>query len=134
MAATGASTWPALPLASTGETRRRLLKALLLAPVAALAPAPAGARAYATAVGVLDAIEGLEAEVSARLHAFLAPRPDAASLVASLLADHARLRFERARLRRRLRLAPAGAPPAPAAAPRSRSDREQRGTPEFISG
>ena len=57
-------------MASTGSPRRALLKAALLAPVAALLARSGWARDYASAAEVFDAIDGLEADVAARLRGF----------------------------------------------------------------
>jgi hypothetical protein len=86
--------------------RRTLLKAAGLVPLAALAPR-AGATDYASAGDVLDAIDGLEADVASRLRRLASAVPRARAMAASFLADHERHRGERERLRRRLRLAPA---------------------------
>jgi hypothetical protein len=56
----------------------------------------------------LAAIDGLEAEVDARLRALQAALPSARGLCLSLLSDHARFKSARAALRRRLRLPAAG--------------------------
>lgn len=95
-------------MASTGSGRRELLKAALLAPLAALAPPAALARDYGSAAEVFDAIDGLEADVAARLQALRAVVPSASAYASSVVSDHARHRAERARLRRRLGLPAAG--------------------------
>ena len=96
-------------MASTGSGRRALLKAALLAPVAALFARRGWARDYSSAAEVFDAIDGLEADVSARLRGFARSVPSSRHLVASVTADHARHRAARARFRRRLGLAPSSA-------------------------
>jgi hypothetical protein len=105
-------------LDSTGSGRRALLKAAAWAPVAALAPRAAFARDYTAPAEVFDAIDGLEAEVGARLRALPAALASAGPFADSVLADHARHRAARERLRVRLGLppaAPATAEPAAAA-------------------
>jgi hypothetical protein len=97
-------------LASTSD-RRALLKALALAPIAALA-SPAQARDYTSAAEVFAEIARLDASVSARLGAFAAAVPSAAGLVRSFQADHARHRVERERQLRRLGLRAGASPPA----------------------
>jgi hypothetical protein len=106
-------------LASTGSGRRALLKAALLAPVAALAGRGALATDYAAPAEVFDAIDGLEADVAAHLRALRSASAASARLVASVLADHSRHRAARERLRRRLGLAAAAGAPGsrPPAAP-----------------
>jgi len=101
-------------LASTGS-RRALLKAVLLAPAAALLARDGAARDYATAAEVFDAIDGLEADVAARLRGFQRSAPGSRELVASVTADHARHRVAREAFRRRLGL-PASSAPASGAA------------------
>jgi hypothetical protein len=105
-------------LASTGSGRRALLKAGVLAPLAALRAGAVFARDYSSEAEVFDAIDGLEADVAARLRAFQRSVRSSRPLVASVTADHARHRAARERLRRRLGL-PAGtrAPGADAAEP-----------------
>ena len=102
-------------MASTGSARRALLKAVLLSPLAVLA-ARSDARDYASAAEVFDAIDGLEADVAARLRALRLALASAGPFAASVLADHARHRAARARLRRRLGLPAASAPAAAALA------------------
>ena len=102
-------------MASTGS-RRALLKAALLAPVVTLFARSGMARDYSTAAEVFDAIDGLEADVAARLRGFQRSVPSSRGLVASVTADHARHRAARAALRRRLRLHPSSVPAAAAAA------------------
>jgi hypothetical protein len=103
-------------LASTGSGRRALLKAALLAPVAALFARNGMARDYATAAEVFDAIDGLESDVAARLRGFQRSLPASRGLVASVTADHARHRAAREAFRRRLGLPPSSAPAGAAAA------------------
>jgi hypothetical protein len=97
-------------LASTGSGRRALLKAALLTPLAALCARAGLARDYSSAAEVFDAIDGLEAEVAARLRALQRSVPSSRAFVASATADHARHRAARAAFRRRLGLTPAAAP------------------------
>jgi hypothetical protein len=92
-------------LDSTGSARRALLKAAALAPLWAAA-ARAEAREYGSAAEVFDTIDGLEADVAARLREVRLALASSAAFAASVLADHARHRAARARFRRRLRLAP----------------------------
>jgi hypothetical protein len=103
-------------LASTGSGRRALLKAAALAPLAALFPREAEAKDYSSAREVFDAIDGLEADVAARLRALRVALASSGPFAESVLADHARHRAARARFRRRLGLPPAAdtTPPAPA--------------------
>ena len=89
---------------SISHDRRILLKALLLAPAAALAARSSSATDYASAVEVFDAIDGLEAAAAARLRAFQRSVPASRGLVASVTADYQRHRDVRRRLRRRLGL------------------------------
>lgn len=96
-------------MASTGSGRRALLKAALLAPVAALAARSGLARDYTTAGEVFDAIDGLEADVAARLRGFQRSVPASRDMVASVTADHARHRAAREAFRRRLGLPPSSA-------------------------
>jgi hypothetical protein len=96
-------------LASTGSGRRALLKAALLAPVAALFARSGMARDYATAAEVFDAIDRLEADVAARLLGFQRSVPASRGLVASVTADHARHGAAREAFRRRLGLPPSSA-------------------------
>jgi len=98
-------------------TRRGLLKAVSLAPLAALVPS-AGARDYASAAEVLAEIDRLEADLDARMSALSAAVAAAAPLARSVRADHERHRVARAALRRRLGLGPSNAAP-PASAPRA---------------
>ena len=97
-------------MASTGNGRRALLKAALFAPVAVLAARSGSARDYASAAEVFDAIDGLEADVAARLRGFQRAVPSSRRFVASVTADHARHRAARERFRRRLGLAASSAP------------------------
>ena len=83
--------------------RRAALKAVLAAPLIALA-SRADARDYTSAGEVLAEIDRLEGDLDARLRALAANFPAAASLAASVRADHERHRRARAALRRRLRL------------------------------
>ena len=100
-------------MASTGSGRRALLKAMALAPLAALAARAGEAKDYSSAREVFDAIDGLEAEVAARLRALRLALASSGPFAASVLADHARHRAARARFRRRLGLPPSsGAPPS----------------------
>jgi hypothetical protein len=110
-------------LASTGSDRRALLKAALLAPVAALLARSGMARDYSSPGEVFDAIDGLEADVATRLRGFQRSVPSSRDFVASVTADHARHRAARADFRRRLGLAPA--PPPPGAAPAAEPDLER---------
>lgn len=104
------STPSARALASTG--RRRFLRGAAAAPLALLArPTGAGATEYASASEVLDAIDGREAEVEARLAAIAQAVAGAEAFARSVAADRTRHRADRERLRRRLKLA-ASAPPA----------------------
>lgn len=96
-------------MASTGSGRRALLKAAVLSPLAALAARDGFARDYTSAAEVFDAIDGLEAEVAARLRALRTAMPSSGPFAASVAADHARHRAEREGLRRRLGLPPASA-------------------------
>jgi hypothetical protein len=91
-------------LASIGSGRRALLKAAALAPLAALAARAAESRDYSSAQEVFDAIDGLEADVAARLRALRLALSSSERFAASVLADHARHRAARARFRRRLGL------------------------------
>jgi hypothetical protein len=93
-------------LASTGSGRRALLKAAALAPLAVLAARAGEAKDYSSAREVFDAIDGLEADVAARLRALRLALAAAGPFAESVLADHARHRAARARFRRRLRLPP----------------------------
>jgi hypothetical protein len=93
-------------LASTGSGRRALLKAAALAPLAALAARAGEAKDYTSAQEVFDAIDGLEADVAARLRALRLALASSAPFAASVLADHARHRAARSRFRRRLGLPP----------------------------
>ena len=102
-------------MASTGSGRRALLKAALLAPLAALFARSGTARDYATAAEVFDTIDGLAAGVAARLSGFQRSVPSSRDLVASVTADHARHRAAREALRRRLGLPPSSAPAGAAA-------------------
>ena len=96
------------------SARRTALKAVLAAPLVALATR-ADARDYTSAGEVLAEIDRLESDLDARLGGLAATFPAAASLAASVRADHERHRRTRAGVRRRLRLAEAqGAPPSPA--------------------
>ncbi len=97
--------------------RRRLLKALALAPVAA-ATGRASATDYASAADVFAAIDRLEADVASRLAAIEARVPQAHAFAAAVAADHARHRAVRAGLRRRLGLTP----PAPVEPRRGSTD------------
>jgi hypothetical protein len=101
-------------------TRRGLLKALALAPLAALATR-ADAREYASAAEVLAEIDRLEADLDARMSALAAAVAAAGPLARSMGADHDRHRMTRAALRRRLGLGPSSASPAgpPVSAPRT---------------
>ena len=105
-------------MASTGSGRRALLKAGVLAPLAALSAGAVFARDYASAAEVFDAIDGLEAGVAARLRALRLALASSGPFAASVLADHARHRAARARFRRRLGLPPSSGatPSAPAEA------------------
>ena len=103
-------------MASTGSGRRALLKAALLAPVAVLAARSGWARDYSSAAEVFDAIDGLEADVAARLRGFQRSVPSSRGFVASVTADHARHRAARAGFRRRLGLTPSSAPSGGASA------------------
>jgi hypothetical protein len=98
--------------------RRSLLRAAVLAPwAAAWLPRRAAAAEYASAAEALDAVDGMEADVAARLAAISAGLISARPFVSSALADHARQRTERAVLRRRLGLAGAAPVAPPTAAP-----------------
>lgn len=97
-------------------SRRLLLRAAATLPVLAIVPR-AEAKDYASAAEVLDAIDGLEAQVEAGLAAIATRIPAARDLSRSVLNSHQRRRAERAGLRRRLRVAAsggggAGAPPS----------------------
>lgn len=96
---------------SDGTSRRAVLEAMALAPLAALAP-PAEAAEYASAREVFDTVDRLEADVASRLEAIARALPAARPFADSVLADHQRHRATRGRLRVRLGLPPA----APAAA------------------
>ena len=78
----------------------------VLALFAAIAAAPrrAQARDYASAAEVLDAIDGLAAEVDATLGAIARAVPGARPFAASVRADHARERADRDAIRSRRRL------------------------------
>ncbi|HUG53187.1 MAG TPA: hypothetical protein VMR21_06280 [Vicinamibacteria bacterium] len=93
--------------------RRRLLRGLAAAPLAAFAPR-AEARDYASAAEVFAEIDRLEVDLDARLGALAAAVPAAAPMVRSFRADHDRHRRARAGLRGRLG---AGSPPAVSASP-----------------
>lgn len=96
----------------TAPSRRALLRALALSPLAWLGRAPrAEAKDYTVAAEVLDAIDALEGDVGARLSTIAAALASARPLVRSLLADHARHRTARALVRVHLRL-PAGPTPS----------------------
>lgn len=100
-------------------TRRRILKAMAIAPLAALATR-ADARDYTSAAEVLAEIDRLEAALDAGMSALSAAVSSAGPLARSMRADHERHSVERATLRRRLGLgASAAADPAPAPAPRT---------------
>jgi len=68
------------------------------------------ARDYSSAAEVFDAIDGLEADVAARLRGFQRSVPSSRAFVASVAADHARHRAARAAFRRRLGLGPSSPP------------------------
>ena len=104
--------------------RRRLVQALLGAPLAGLAalPAPGEARDYASAPEVLAEIDRLESDLDARLAAFATLVPTVAAFARSVRADHERHRVSRAAIRKRMHVAAAGGSPSIApAAPASRS-------------
>jgi hypothetical protein len=103
-------------LASTGSGRRALLKAALLAPLAALFARSGLARDYSSAAEVFDAIDGLEADVAARLLGFQRSVPSSRAFVASVTGDQARHRAAREAMRRRLRLPPSLSAPGGAVA------------------
>ena len=105
-------------MASTGSGRRALLKAMALAPLAALAGRASEAKDYDSAREVFDAIDGLEADVAARLRALRAALASSGPFAASVLADHARHQVARARFRCRLGLpAASGTTPSAPAGP-----------------
>jgi hypothetical protein len=82
-----------------------------LAPwAAAWLPGRAAAADYASAAEAFDAVDGMEADVAARLAAISSALPSARPFVSSVLADQAKQRGERAGLRRRLGLGEAHAP------------------------
>ena len=85
--------------------RRRVLGALL-AMGASAAARPTGARDYASAAEVLDAIDRLAGEVEASLAAIASALPGARAFADSVRADHGRHRAGRGAIRRRMRLAP----------------------------
>ena len=100
-------------MSAPDAARRRLLRGLAAAPLAAFAPR-AEARDYASAAEVFAEIDRLEADLDARLGALAAAVPAAARLATSIRADHERHGQARAALRRRLG---AGAPLASAPPP-----------------
>lgn len=81
---------------------------------------------YARAAGVFLAIERLEADVAARLEALARERSSAAAFVASVAADRARRRRERARLARRLRVTMEAVAQPPASSADLRGLRESQ--------
>ena len=93
--------------------RRAALKAVLAAPLVAFVPR-ADARDYTSAAEVFAEIDRLEGDLDARLAGLAANFPGAASLAASVRADHERHRRARAALRRRLHLAEAATVSGPA--------------------
>ena len=99
------------------RSRRSLLRAAVLLPWTASLARGAAAAEYAGAAEALDAVDGMEADVAARLAAIAASLAGARPFVWSVLADHARQRSERALLRRRLGLASAAPAPARTVAP-----------------
>lgn len=105
---------PMPPSASTGSGRRRLLKAAGLLPAALILPARAEAADYASAEAALQAVEGLAAEVVARLQSLAAGVAAARAFAGSLMRDQTRHRNERDRVRNLLGMA---AVPAPRVAP-----------------
>lgn len=110
------------------RSRRAALRALAVLPVAAAAAArPAHARDYASASEVLETIDVLSLEVEARADAVAGAVASARAFVASLKADLARHRRERARLReaRGETRAKAATPIEPLVLTRLRSTLEQ---------
>ena len=93
-------------MASTGSSRRALLKAAALAPLFALTARASDAKDYSSAAEVFDAIDGLEGDVSARVRALRLALASAGPFAASVLADYATHYAARARFRRRLGLPP----------------------------
>ena len=93
-------------------TRRQLVRGLLLAPLAGLAPGPVAATDYASAAEALTAVDRMEAEVDARWAALAQAVPAARKLKDAFRADHQVHRAARAQVRKRLGL-PTG--PAPSA-------------------
>jgi hypothetical protein len=103
--------------------RRRLLQALLGAPLAGLAALPAAgeARDYASAEEVLAEIDRLESDLDARLAALATLVPTVAVFARSVHADHERHRVSRAAIRKRMHVAAGGSSSVAGAAPASRS-------------
>jgi hypothetical protein len=84
-----------------------VIRAALLVPAGLAAARAAEATDYASPAEVLDAIDRLEADAAARLHAIGAGLPAARGFTDSALADQVRQRGERASIRRRLGVATA---------------------------
>ncbi len=104
-------------MASTGRPdglpRRTLLRAIALAPAAAVTLAPRlDATEYASAAAVFAAVDDIEAEVDLRLRAIVEVVPSARTFVSSVLRDREAHRAARERLRKRFGL-PSASPPRP---------------------